>query len=362
MTFMEGLRWGSPKEEGKKVFDAYLAAGGNFIDTANSYGTSEEWVGDFLGSERERVVIGTKYTGRYITDNMTNDANAAGNHRKSMMQSVEMSLKRLKTDYIDLLWVHSWDFITPVEEVMRGLDDLVRQGKILYVGISNAPAWVVAQANTLADLRGWTPFVGFQIEYNLLERSAERELLPMARALDIGITAWTPLASGWLTGKYSKNSPGEFSGVSQGPKRLDDPVATAFVQRTERNEEIADEVVRIASEIDSTPAQVALNWLRNRGVIPILGARRVEQLAENLECLKFSLTDGQITRLDEISKIKLGYPHDFLASGMVRHHVYGGMFELIDNHRSSEKHQSNSTTVATPRRKVSAGYAEKFIN
>ena len=187
MTFGEDWGWGSSKDEAKKIYDAFREAGGNFIDTANIYtnGTSESFLGEFFKGHRESVVLATKFTNAAAGT----DPNAAGNHRKNMVQAVEASLKRLQTDYIDLYWVHIWDQITPVEEVMRGLDDLVRQGKVLYVGISDAPAWWIAQANTLATLRGWSPFVGLQIEYSLIERTVERELIPMAKALDLGVTA-----------------------------------------------------------------------------------------------------------------------------------------------------------------------------
>src|SRR5271165_6018997 len=200
MTFGDERGWGSPKAEAQKIYETYREAGGNFIDTANFYtgGTSETFVGELIKGHRDSVVLATKYSSAAPG----NDPNAAGNHRKNMMQALEASLKRLRTDYIDLYWVHIWDQITPVEEVMRGLDDLVRAGKVLYTGISDAPAWWVAQANTLAELRGWTPFIGLQIEYNLLERTVERELIPMAKALNIGVTAWSPLAGGVLTGKY----------------------------------------------------------------------------------------------------------------------------------------------------------------
>src|SRR6267154_743180 len=200
MTFGDEWGWGSPKAEAQKVYETYREAGGNFIDTANFYtnGTSERFLGEFIRGDRQSVVLATKYSNAAPG----NDPNAAGNHRKSMMQAVEASLKRLQTDYIDLYWVHIWDGITPVEEVMRGLDDLVRAGKVLYVGISDAPAWWTAQANTLAHLRGWSPFIGLQIEYSLTERSVERELIPMAKALNLGLTAWSPLARGLLTGKY----------------------------------------------------------------------------------------------------------------------------------------------------------------
>jgi len=200
MTFGDEWGWGSPKAEAEKVYETYREAGGNFIDTANFYtgGTSEKFMGEFIRGHRERVVLATKYSNAAPGG----DPNAAANHRKSMMQAVEASLKRLQTDYIDLYWVHIWDGITPVEEVMRGPDDLVRAGKVLYVGISDAPAWWVAQANTLAELRGWTQFIGLQIEYSLAERTVERELIPMAKALNLGVLAWSPLARGVLTGKY----------------------------------------------------------------------------------------------------------------------------------------------------------------
>src|SRR5712671_4169922 len=199
MTFGEEWGWGAAKEEARKIYDAYREAGGNFIDTANLYtnGASERLLGEFLGGHRDEIVLATKYTNAAPGT----DPNAAGNHRKSMVQALEASLKRLKTDYIDLYWLHIWDQITPIEEVMRAFDDLVRQGKILYAGVSDIPAWVVAKANTLADLRGWTPFVGLQIEYSLIERTPEGELLPMAADLGLGVTAWSPLAGGMLTGK-----------------------------------------------------------------------------------------------------------------------------------------------------------------
>src|SRR3982074_966030 len=200
MTFGDEWGWGSPKAEGQKVYETYREAGGNFIDTANFYtnGTSEKFLGEFMQGHRESVVLATKYSNAAPG----NDPNAAGNHRKNMMQAVEASLKRLQTNYIDLYWVHIWDGITPVEEVTRGLDDLVRQGKVLYVGISDAPAWWVAQANTLAELRGWTQFIGLQLEYSLIERTVERELIPRCKALKWGAPAFTNRAGGFLTGKY----------------------------------------------------------------------------------------------------------------------------------------------------------------
>ena len=204
MTFGEDWGWGASKEVSQQMFDAYAAAGGNFIDTANRYteGTSERFVGEFVAADREHFVVATKFT----LKTRTGDPNAAGNHRKNMVQALEASLKRLNMDYVDVFWLHAWDFMTPVDEIMRGLDDLVRAGKVLYVGISDTPAWVVAQANTLAELRGWSRFAGLQIRYSLADRAAERELLPMARALDLAVTPWSVLGAGVLTGKYNKDA------------------------------------------------------------------------------------------------------------------------------------------------------------
>ncbi len=239
MTFGEDWGWGASPAVSKEIFDAYANAGGNFIDTANRYtnGSSEKIVGDLVAADREHFVLATKYT--LVT--RPGDPNAAGNQRKNMVQSLEASLKRLKTDYLDLYWVHAWDFMTPVEEVMRGLDDLVRAGKVLYVGISDAPAWVVSQANTLADLRGWSRFVGLQLRYSLADRAAERDLLPMARALDIGVTAWSVLGAGVLTGKYRSKEGEEVRGRA------------ATWTLPERHYALGDEVVKIAEEIGCSP-------------------------------------------------------------------------------------------------------------
>src|SRR5246500_5602001 len=240
MTFGDEWGWGSPKAEAQKVYETYREAGGNFMDTANFYtgGTSEKFLGEFMQGHRESVVLATKYSNAAPG----NDPSAAGNHRKNMMQAVEASLKRLQTDYIDLYWVHIWDGITPVEEVMRGLDDLVRQGKVLYVGISDAPAWWVAQANTLATLRGWSPFVGLQIEYSLVERSVERELIPLAQALDLGVTAWSPLSSGVLTGKYHGHGSAEGS-------RMSSDMMKEFMPEEQRAKRIVAAVKAVANEV-----------------------------------------------------------------------------------------------------------------
>ena len=224
MTFGDDWGWGAAKDEARKVYDAFREAGGNFIDTANLYtnGTSESFLGEFIQGHRQSLVMATKYS----LATPGTDPNAAGNQRKNMVQAVEASLKRLQTDYIDLYWVHMWDQMTPVEEVMRALDDLVRAGKVLYTGISDAPAWWIAQANTLAHLRGWSPFIGLQIEYSLIERTVERELIPMAEALNIGVTAWSPLAGGVLTGKYHGHASSE---ASAEPGRMNNDMAKDFM-------------------------------------------------------------------------------------------------------------------------------------
>lgn len=322
MTFGDDWGWGAASEEARKVYDAFREAGGNFIDTANIYtnGTSESFLGEFLEGHRQTVVLATKYTNSFPGT----DPNAAGNHRKNMMQAVEASLKRLRTDYIDLYWVHIWDQITPVEEVMRGLDDLVRAGKILYTGISDAPAWWVAQANTLADLRGWSPFAGLQIEYSLIERTVERELIPMAQALNIGVTAWSPLASGVLTGKYHGHGSAE-------PGRMSTDMMKGFMPEQQRTDRIVAAVRNVADGTGRSLAQVALAWLRYRPVpvIPILGARKLSQFEDNLASLELTLSADQLKALDEASRIESGFPHDFYAKEMVRAISYGGMRDKI---------------------------------
>jgi aryl-alcohol dehydrogenase-like predicted oxidoreductase len=327
MTFGDDWGWGASKDESRKVYETFLEAGGNFIDTANVYteGSSEQFLGEFMAEHREKVVLATKYT----LSGALQDPNSAGNHRKSMMQAVEASLKRLKTDYIDLYWLHCWDFFTPVEEIMRAFDDLVRQGKVLYIGVSDAPAWIVSRANTIAELRGWTSFVGLQIEYSLIERTVERELLPMARELDLGVTAWSPLAGGLLTGKYSQQS------KHGDAKRLDHPMLEGFTDIDTRKLAIVEAVQSVAKDIGSTEAQVALAWLRQQQgiIIPIIGARTAEQLKDNLGCLDVTLDSQHLERLDEASKIALGFPHDFFKGDLVRQLVYGGMRDSIDNHR-----------------------------
>jgi aryl-alcohol dehydrogenase-like predicted oxidoreductase len=265
-----------------------------------------------MAEERERIVLATKYTG--VT--RSRDVNASGNSRKNMMDSVHASLRRLNTDYIDLYWVHARDYLTPIEEVMRGLDDLVRQGKVLYVGVSDTPAWVVSQANTIAAFRGWSSFVGLQIRYSLVDRTVERELLPMARAMDLAVTPWGVVGSGVLTGKYNQDRD------TEGRAKRREMI-------TDRSLSIAAEVVSVAREIGATPSQVAIAWARQGegNIIPLVGARTVAQLDDNLGCLGITLDEAQKARLDEVSAISVGFPHDMLrpqAEAVARR---------LDNHR-----------------------------
>ncbi len=321
MTFGEDWGWGTPKDEARKVYESYREAGGNFIDTANIYtnGTSEKFVGEFVKDHRDSVVLATKYSNAAPGK----DPNAAGNHRKSMVQAVEASLKRLQADYIDLYWVHVWDQVTPVEEVMRSLDDLVRQGKVLYVGISDAPAWWIARANTLAELRGESPFVGLQIEYSLIERTVERELVPMAKALNLGVLAWSPLANGVLTGKYQ--------GKKSEAGRMSSEMMRQFLPGELGTERILSVVKSISEQVGRSMAQVSLAWLRYGSVpvIPILGARKVSQLIDNLASLDLELSAEQVNALDEASRVELGFPYDFYNRELVRSFRYGGMAEQI---------------------------------
>jgi aryl-alcohol dehydrogenase-like predicted oxidoreductase len=322
MTFGEEWGWGSPRDEARKVYDAFREAGGNFIDTANFYtnGTSESFLSEFMKDHRQSVVLATKYSNAAPGT----DPNAAGNQRKNMMQAVEASLKRLHTDYIDLYWVHIWDQITPVEEVMRGLDDLVRAGKVLYVGISDAPAWWIAQANTLAHLRGWSPFIGLQIEYNLIERTVERELVPMAKALNLGLTAWSPLARGMLTGKYHGHGSSE-----QG--RMNNDTMKGLMPEKQRTEHIVAAIKTVSDETGRSMAQVALAWLRYRPVpvIPIIGARKLSQLQDNLASIELTLSADQLRTLDEASRIELGFPYSIYALESARSTMYGGLRDQI---------------------------------
>lgn len=326
MSFGDLWGFGADEKESHGILGAYAEAGGNFIDTANKYheGQSEEIVGSFLGSGRDRWVVASKYT----LAMRSGDPNGAGNSRKNMRESVEASLRRLRTDYLDLLWVHAWDYTTPVEEVMRGLDDLVCAGKVNYVALSDAPAWIASQANTMAALRGWSPLVALQIEYSLIERTGERELLPVAEAFGLSVTAWAPMGAGVLTGKYTRGS----SETPEDSKRA----AGNQSRLTERNLEIAREVDRVADELGKTSAQVATTWVRRRGerVIPITGIRKLDQLQDVLGSLEVELSADQLSRLDKVSEIELGVPYNLLC-GPQGQMVYGDLEPQIELPRAA---------------------------
>jgi aryl-alcohol dehydrogenase-like predicted oxidoreductase len=327
MAFGEDWGWGAAKDECGRILTAFREAGGNFVDTANAYtkGSAERFLGELLGADRHEVVLATKYTAS--TD--PRDPNASGNHRKSLIRALDASLERLRADYVDLLWVHIWDFLTPIEEVMRALDDQVRAGKVLYLGISDTPAWIIARANTLAEQRGWTPFVAAQAQYSLVERTVERDLLPMSRALDLAVTAWSPLGMGVLTGKYGDGR------SSEGDARLHVDAGGRSLL-SERNLEIAREVGRVAGELGASPAQVAIAWLRGRPgvVVPIVGARREAQLRDNLGALDVTLGPDHLTRLDAVSRVDLGFPGEFIAGQLAGTFVLGEAGSRIDDHRA----------------------------
>jgi aryl-alcohol dehydrogenase-like predicted oxidoreductase len=325
MTFGEDWGWGAPKEECARILDAYREAGGNFIDTANRYtdGSSESILGELLGEDRDELVLATKF-GLSMRDG---DPNAGGAHRKNLIQSLEASLRRLRTDYVDVLWLHIWDVFTPPEELMRVLDDVVRTGKVRYVGISDTPAWLVARAHTLAELHGWTPFAGLQVPYNLAHRDAERELLPVARTLELTATTFEPLAGGLLTGRY---------GTDREPPsgtRMSQPGYSERL-RDERRLRIADAVNAVAEARGASSAQVAIAWVlaqqARATVVPIVGSRRAEQIRDSLAAASLRLEDAELARLDAPSAIEGGFPHDFPGRSM----AYGGTLDVTDGARA----------------------------
>jgi aryl-alcohol dehydrogenase-like predicted oxidoreductase len=302
MTFGEDLGWGSSAEESQQIIDRFIERGGNFIDTANFYtkSHSEKIIGDHVGrhsARRDRLVIATKFSGNLYPG----DPNGGGSGRKSIIAACENSLRRLQTDYIDLYWLHNWDVHTPIEETMAALEDLVRAGKVRYLGVSDTPAWKIAQANVLAQFRGWSAFIGLQIEYSLLERTVEQELVPMAREFGLGITPWSPLKSGVLSGKYTRQNVGQLKSDR------------GFIADTYLNDKtyaILDELGIIAKAHDSTIARVALAWVQAQpGVTStIIGARRLAQLEDNLQALEIRLSAEELGRLDALTKPKLGFP------------------------------------------------------
>jgi aryl-alcohol dehydrogenase-like predicted oxidoreductase len=318
--------WGTSREEAAGIVTRYAEAGGNFIDTANHYagGESERIVGDLIRPDRDRWVLATKYGLSSDPD----DPNAGGAHRKSLHRAIDASLERLGTDYVDLDWLHIWDAFTPVDEVVSALDDLVRSGKVLAVGISDTPAWMVSRAVTLAEERGRTPFCALQVPYSLVERTVERELLPAARALDLTVTGWAPLGGGLLTGRYGtdRDRPGEgrLAGIggSHAQRKLSD-----------RNLAIADTLNAVAEGRGATASQVAIAWVRaqqQRAVtIPIMGVRTQAQLTDNLAAVEIDLDPDELARLDEASREPLGFPGDFGGASL----AHGKTFDLIDDHR-----------------------------
>ncbi|RZT88134.1 aryl-alcohol dehydrogenase-like predicted oxidoreductase [Pseudonocardia sediminis] len=329
-TFGTEWGWGAEKEQARALFDTYVEHGGNFVDTASTYtdGSSERLLGEFIREHRERLVVATKYT----TLRTAGDPNSGGPHRKSLFASVEASLRRLGTDVIDLLYLHVWDFTTPVEEILRGLDDLVRQGKVHYVAMSNVPAWEISRMQAIADLRGWTPLVALQPEYSLINRAAERDLIPMAREMGLGVTPFSPVGGGVLAGRYTRADLAGAAGTRPGESNRK-TFNAGLGMVTERTLTIADVVGDIASETDRTPAQIALAWvLDNPGVTaPVIGARTAEQLLGNLGALDVDLTAEQLARLDSVSAIDLGYPHDLLAGDHARAVSAGDL--TIERHR-----------------------------
>jgi aryl-alcohol dehydrogenase-like predicted oxidoreductase len=305
-----GWATGATPEQAKQIFDRFAAAGGTFIDTADSYqrGQSESILGDLLAADRDHFTLATKFSSASGAHTGIADT---GNSRKNMVRAVEASLRRLKTDRIDLYWAHFPDDITPAEEILRGLDDLASAGKILYAGLSNFPAWRISRAHAIAELRGWAPIAGVQVEYSLAERSADREVLPMAEALGLGVTLWSPLGGGLLTGKYRQSDAG----------RLSDWQTLVHTEDTAQKKAVVDELLAVAAEIGAPPAQVSMAWLLHRqsrsttALIPVIGPRTIEQLDDYLAALSVTLSPEQAERLDRVSAVALGVPHDVVAAG-----------------------------------------------
>jgi aryl-alcohol dehydrogenase-like predicted oxidoreductase len=313
MTFGTDWGWGADLDESRRIFERYVEAGGNFIDTASNYtdGSSERFIGELIRERRQRFVVATKYSLSLDRD----DPNAGGNHRKSLVRALEQSLRRLGNDYVDLLYLHMRDDLTPIDEAVRALDDQVRLGKVLYVGVSDSPAWLVAQANTLAELRGWSPFVALQIPYSAAGRDPERELLPMAAALGLGVVAWGVLEAGILTGKPAEERrwPEDETG--------------------ETSARVLAALEEIARERGCTPAQIAIAWACQRPappvVVPLVAARREAQIVENLAAAAITLEPDEVAAIDAAGAPRLGFPRSFLESDGVRELIYGGTYDRI---------------------------------
>jgi aryl-alcohol dehydrogenase-like predicted oxidoreductase len=316
MTFGEDWGWGASRDESKRIFEAFAEAGGNLVDTANNYtnGTAERFVGEFISADRDHFVVASKYT----LNERRDDPNYGGNHRKNLRRSLNASLERLSADYLDVLWLHAWDGTTDVTELMRSLDDVVRSGRVLHLGISDTPAWVVSRANAVAEAHGWTPFSAVQGTYNLATRDVERDLLPMARALGLTFLAWGVLAGGQMTGKYNRD--------------VNEPTRVDPSRVSEQRKSIAETILQVAEEVGRPAAQVAINWVRQQGggnVIPLLGSRSEKQVRENLACLDFELTPAQVSALSAASPIDLGFPHAFLAGSQVQELIFGNTASRI---------------------------------
>ncbi|AMN39237.1 aldo/keto reductase [Rhodoplanes sp. Z2-YC6860] len=318
-----GTRWGhgAKPDEGRRIFDRYAEAGGNFIDTSDAYqfGESEELLGEYLQGRRDDFVLATKFT---QSPTPKGGILVTGNSRKAMSISVEASLKRLKTDHIDLYWVHFPDGVTPAEEIVRGFDNLVRSGKVLYAGLSDFPAWRVARAATIAELRGSAPIAGLQVEHSLVERSTEQDLLPMGQALGLGIVAWSPLGGGMLTGKYRRGEQGRAEGLGGRVFQAENNA-----QRTA----VLDELLAVAKDIGATPSQVAVAWVATKGSLPIIGPRSLEQLEDNLGAADLKLTAEQIARLDKASAPALAFPHGMLSGRELQQRMTGGKLDEFDH-------------------------------
>ncbi len=301
MTFGEEFGWGASPQESFAMLDEYRSRGGNFVDTANIYtaGHSEQIVGDYIkhhAVRRDELVLGTKF----YCNLFPGDPNGGGAGRKALIQQCEASLKRLQSDYIDIYWLHNWDRGAPIEETLRGLDDLVTAGKIRYIGFSDIPAWKTAEAQTIARFRGWAPVIALQLEYSLLERTGEGELFPLAQEMGMGIMPWSPLKSGFLSGKFRRNGEGSVDTRRSGMVGMPSPA----------DYDVIDTVVEIAPALNVSPAAVALAWVRSQAGVSatLIGARRLDQLKTNLDSLEVRLSAGQIARLSEVSQPRLNFP------------------------------------------------------
>ena len=308
MTFGEDWGWGADPAHSTNILAHYLDRGGNSIDTANIYtnGHSEKIIGDYFAgspSKRDRVVLGTKF----FASLHPGDPNGGGAGRKAMIHQLEDSLRRLQTDYVDIYWLHNWDKYSPIDETLRSLDDLVRSGKVRYIGVSDLPAWKTAEASVLSHFRGWTPVIALQLEYSLLERTIEGEHVPMAHSMEMAIMPWSPLKNGFLSGKYKK---------AQGAP-LDAARAALTGMPSEGDYEVIDVLHQIAVEVEASPAAVALAWLRAKPAVSsiLVGARRKEQFIENLAALDVHLNNDQVARLDAVSTPTLNFPAHVLETG-----------------------------------------------